>query len=111
MLEETLRTRRIEGVAFHDLRQGYLSVDKQNSIRGIDGRTVPAGGKVLGDSLERVGSGYQDERVARAHTLGEVFRNRMMDERLVVVELNGVTSGVGPCVGHPRNRRECWATA
>jgi len=102
VLEETLCARRIEGVAFHDLGQGYLGVDKQNAIRGVEGRTVPAGGKVIGDGLERTGSGHQDERVARARTLGEVFRNRMMDKRLAVVELNGVTSGVGPCVGHGR---------
>src|SRR4051812_41872946 len=69
VLEKALRAHRIEGLSIHDLREGGLSVDKQNAIGVIERRTVPAGLKVLGDSVEGTGSTYQDQRFVRARIL------------------------------------------
>jgi hypothetical protein len=92
--EETFRAALLKCFAIHDLRKGRLSVDEQNMVGGVDGRAVPAGGKLLGNSRERMGSGHKDELVARGGAAGEEFRNRMMDAGFGFVELNGVTSGI-----------------
>jgi hypothetical protein len=98
--EETFGTHGIKGFAFHELRKGRLCVGEKDAVGGIDGRTVLPGAQELGDCLERPWPGYQDERVARARTLGEEFRKRMIKALLVFVELDGVTSRGCPSMAH-----------
>lgn len=91
--EEMLCARVIKSFTDHDLTQGCLGVDKDNSIGGARGPVVPAGSKLLGDSPVRSQSGHQDERVSRVGALGEEFRNGMINVRFSSIELNRVTSG------------------
>jgi hypothetical protein len=94
--KETFGTHGIESFAFHELWESYFCVREKDAVGGIDGRAVPPGTQALGDSLKRAGPRHQDERIARARTLGEEFRNRIMEALLVFIELDGVTSGSGP---------------
>src|SRR5215471_18409049 len=71
LLEESFRAGGIDGIVLHDLSKHRLGIDKQDAIIGIDGRTVPPGPKLIGDSLERAGSGHEYERIARVCAFGE----------------------------------------
>ena len=92
--EETFRAVLIKGFTVHDLRKDRLGVDEQNMVGGVGGRAVPAGGKLLGNSRDRMGSRKKNELVAGIGAAGEEIRNPAMDVRFGFVELNGVTSGI-----------------